>query len=203
MTTLAQRIAPAKERAGAHASYQVALMFAGAMLTAGLAQFSVRLPFTPVPISGQTLGVLLVGAALGPGLGAGAMLLYLSWGLLGLPVFAPGPSGAHVTGAEALAPAAASAGYLWGFVAAAGAVGALSRRGWDRSPGSSLVAMLVGEAIIYTCGVPWLMHAVGFSLSEGLRAVLYPFLVGDVLKMVLAAGMLPLAWKLTRRGSDV
>lgn len=214
MTTLALTLAPSKERVGARIAYQVAMVFCGALLMSGLAQVSIKLPFTPVPITGQTLGVLLVGASLGPSLGAASMLLYLAWGVVGLPVFAPQADGSHVTGWEALSFAQASAGYLIGFAFAAAAVGALARAGWDRTVRSSIGAMLIGEIVIYLFGIPWLMKALAgpiaaesaatgsSQLEVALQWGLYPFVIGDTLKLFAAAGLLPLAWKLTRRNRD-
>lgn len=166
---------------------------------AGLAQVSIKLPFTPVPITGQTLGVLLIGASMAPALGMGTIALYLAWAVIGLPVLAPQPDGSHVTGPEALGLATASAGYLWGFLVAAGVLGALSRRGWDRSMRSSISAMLLGGVVIYALGLPWLMVSLDVPFSKALEWGLYPFIVGDAIKLFLAAGLLPLAWKLTRR----
>lgn len=197
MTTLALSLAPTNGRARVRLAYQVAMVFSGALLMSGLAQVSVRLPFTPVPITGQTLGVLLIGASLGPSLAASAMLLYLSWGFVGMPVFAQGAHGAAVLGF-----ASASGGFLWGFVAAAWVVGELAKRGWDRTLRSSISTMLIGEVIIYAFGIPWLMAALKAPLAKGLEWGFYPFVIGDTLKLFLAAGVLPLAWRLTRRGSD-
>ena len=202
MTTLALSLAPSKDRARVRIAYQVAMVFAGALLMSGLAQVSIKLPFTPVPITGQTLGVLLVGASLGPSLAAASMLLYLVWGFVGMPVFAPDANGVHATGAAALGFASASGGYLWGFVIAAWAVGELAKRGWDRTIRSAISAMLIGEIIIYAFGIPWLMQALDVPLAKALEWGFYPFVIGDTLKLFIAAGALPLAWKLTRRGSD-
>jgi biotin transport system substrate-specific component len=199
MTTLAQALAPPRERAGARVAYNAALLFGGSILMAGLAQVSIKLPFTPVPITGQTLGVLLIGASMAPVLGVGTIALYLAWAVIGLPVLAPQPDGSHVTGPEALGLATASAGYLWGFLVAAGVLGALSRRRWDRSMRSSISAMLLGGIVIYAFGLPWLMVSLDVPFSKALEWGLYPFVVGDAIKLFLAAGLLPLAWKLTRR----
>jgi biotin transport system substrate-specific component len=177
--------------------YQVAVVVAGSLLVAGLAQISIKLPFTPVPITGQTLGVLLVGASLGPGLGAASLLLYIVEGAVGLPFFAGGESGYQ--GLFSPQAAFASAGYLWGFVVAAGVVGALARRGWDRSLRSAISAMFVGEVILYAAGVTWLMAAVDVPLAKGLELGLYPFVIGDTIKLLLAAGLLPTAWRLLDR----
>lgn len=200
MTTLAMTLAPARERAGARVAYKVVMAAAGALLMSVLAQVSIPLPFTPVPITGQTLGVLLVGASLGPSLGAASMLVYLLWGFVGLPVFAPEAGGGHLTGTAALGFASASAGYLWGFVFAASAVGVLAQRGWDRAMRSSISAMLLGEVVIYAFGLPWLMMAADVPFSKAAEWGLYPFIIGDTIKLFLAAGLLPLAWKVTKRG---
>lgn len=171
----------------------------GSLLIAGLAQVSVKLPFTPVPITGQTLGVLLVGASLGPMVGALSVLLYLAEGAVGLPFFAEGRSGASLLGV-----ASATGGYLWGFALAAGLVGWLARRGWDRDVRSAIGAMFLGEVVIYAVGVPWLMAALGVSLEQALALGLAPFVPGDVVKLLLAAGLLPSTWRLLGRlrGSD-
>jgi biotin transport system substrate-specific component len=164
---------------------------AGSLLVAALAQLSIRLPFTPVPITGQTLGVLLVGASLGPAWGAGSMLLYLAEGAVGLPFYAEGNHGVSL-----LNLSSATGGYLWGFVLAAAAVGWLSRLGWDRSIGSSIGAMLIGEIVLYAVGVPWLVVALNLPLEEGLELGLYPFVIGDTLKLLTAAALVPGAWAL-------
>ena len=202
MSTLALTLAPPRSRAAARVTYQVGCAVGGSLLVAGLAQISFRLPFTPVPVTGQTLGVLLVGAAYGPGLGAATLGLYLFWGLVGLPVFAPNTDGSHATGIHVLQTTSVTAGYLWGFVLASGSVGWLSRRGWDRSLRSSIGAMLLGSIVIYAVGVPWLYHALPASiggkpvtLDTALSFGLYPFVIGDTLKLLAAAGLLPIAWR--------
>jgi biotin transport system substrate-specific component len=171
----------------------VLLIVLGSLLMALLAQISVRLPFTPVPVTGQTLGVLVIGGALGSVRGAAAILLYLAEGAIGLPFFAEGLSGISL-----LALSSATGGYLWGFVVAGFVVGRLTEKGWDRNIGSSLGAMLIGEVIIFSLGVTWLSQAVGLPAEKALQAGLYPFLVGDLLKLAIAAGVLPVAWKLVR-----
>lgn len=205
MTTLAVRLAPPRSGATARVAFRLGCAAAGALAIAGLAQVAVPLPFTPVPITGQTLGVLLVGAALGPGLGAASVGLYLAWAVVGLPVLAPNPDGSHDVGLRVLHAGFATAGYLWGFVLAAGLVGWLASRGWDRSFRSSVGAMLLGELVIFTVGVAWLHRAlpgiVGgpVALEDTLAAGLYPFVVGDVLKLLAAAALLPAAWKFLDR----
>jgi biotin transport system substrate-specific component len=175
----------------------VVLVVAGSLVMAGLAQVSVRLPFTPVPVTGQTLGVLVVGGALGSVRGAAAMLLYLGEGAIGLPFFAEGLSGVQL-----LTLSSATGGYLWGFVVAGYVVGRLTEKGWDRTIGSSLGAMLIGEVIIFSMGVAWLSQAVGLSAQRALEAGLYPFIVGDLLKLAIAAGLLPIGWRLADRDNS-
>ena len=194
MSTLALRLAPDRSRTRARVTYQALCALGGSLFVAGLAQLSYKLPFTPVPITGQTLGVLLVGAAFGPGLGAVTIGLYLLEGAVGLPFYAGGAHGVSVLGA-----ASASGGYLWGFVLASAIVGWLSRRGWDRSMRSSISAMFIGEVVLYVVGVAWLMHALGVPLEKGLEFGLYPFVIGDAIKLLIAAALLPGAWKLLRR----
>lgn len=167
----------------------VTLVLLGSAVMAGLAQLSFRLPFTPVPVSGQTLGVMLIGASLGAWRGGAAMLLYLAEGAAGLPVFAEGQSG------FLFLHSAPTTGFLWGFVVAAAVIGLLAQLGWDRSVGSSIGAMVVGEVIVFTMGVAWLAHFLGISGEAALEAGLYPFVVGDVLKLLIAAGLLPAAWR--------
>jgi len=190
-TTLAIAASPTRVRS--RLAWRVLLAFAGSWLVAGLAQIEIKLPFTPVPLTGQTLGVLLVGASLGAGLGAASMLLYLAQGALGLPFFSGGDSGA-----EFLRLSAVTGGYLWGFVAAAAVVGALAERKWDRSFRSSIGAMFLGEVVLYAIAIPWLMQALDVPLGKALELGLAPFVVGDTIKLLAAAGLLPLAWRLVR-----
>jgi biotin transport system substrate-specific component len=190
VTTLAYAAIPAA-RGSARVAWRVALVVAGSLLVAALARVEVHLPFTPVPITGQTLGVLLVGAALGPGPGAASMGLYLLEGAAGLPFFAGGEAGWSL-----LRAGSATGGYLWGFVLAAALVGWLARRGWDRSFRTAVGAMLLGEVVIYALGVPWLANALDVGLGRALALGLYPFVVGDVLKVLAAGALLPGAWRL-------
>jgi len=189
VSTLVEAMAP-EVRTGHRLLYAAVSMVAGTLLIAALAQVSITLPFTPVPITGQTLGVLLVGASLGPLLGGASVLLYLAMGAIGLPVFARGASGVDV-----LRLSSATGGYLWGFVLAAVVVGWLSRKGWDRSIRSSLGAMLLGEIVIFAVGIPWLMAALDVPVQKALEFGLYPFVIGDTLKLLLAAALLPAAWR--------
>jgi biotin transport system substrate-specific component len=201
LTALAQSIPRPRSRA-AGAAVDVALVVGGSLVIAGLAQVSIRLPFTPVPITGQTLGVLLVGTAYGWALGGLTLALYLGEIAVGLPFAAEGEAGV-----ERLALATPSGGYLWGFLAAAVLIGWLAGRGWDRSVRSSLGVMLLGSVAIYLVGIPWLHASPTFqsflghppSLNDTLQAGLYPFVIGDLLKLLLAAGLLPAAWTVVRR----
>jgi biotin transport system substrate-specific component len=199
MTTLALRLAPPKAERMPRVAFEIACALVGAALVAGLAQFTVYLPFTPVPITGQTLGVLLVGAAYGPGLGAATLGVYLAAAVVGLPVLAKDPSGGHAAGTHVLSLSLASGGYLWGFLAAAALVGWLSRNGWDRNLRSSIGAMFLGELVIYSFGIPWLMASLHVDVQTALEYGLYPFVVGDTIKLLLAAGFLPAAWWMLER----
>jgi biotin transport system substrate-specific component len=177
--------------------FDVVSVIAGSLIVAGLAQISITLHFTPVPITGQTLGVLLVGGALGATRGGAALLLYLAEGAAGAPFFAQ-----HAHGVSVLAASSASGGYLWGFAVAAIVVGLLAERGWDRNLGSSIGAMLIGEVIIYAFGLPWLSAALHVGANKTYEYGLYPFIIGDLIKLAIAAGLLPAAWKLVKRGRE-
>jgi len=167
-------------------------MVLGALWVAFFAQVRIPLPFTPVPITGQTFAVLLVGAALGAGRGAGALMLYLLMGMTGLPVFAGGAAGLfHLTGP--------TGGYLLGFVIAAAAVGRMAEHGWERSFRTSLIPFSLGTLLIYLVGVPWLALYVGPQAA--IQKGLLPFLPGDLIKLLLAALALPSAWRLAQ-GKD-
>ena len=199
MTTLALELGPPRSRATARVAYRAGCAVVGAALISVLAQVSIPLPFTPVPITGQTLGVLLVGAAYGPWLGASTVVLYLVWALVGWPVLAPNADGSHDAGTAVLGAAAFTGGYLWGFIVASGLVGWLSRRGWDRTFGSAIGAMVLGEVVLYAIGLPWLSRSLSIAglpstLEDALAAGLYPYIVGDVLKLLAAAALLPGAW---------
>jgi biotin transport system substrate-specific component len=185
-TTYADVLRPTAR--GLALAYDASLVLGGSLLVALTAQIAVRLPFSPVPITAQTLAVLLVGALLGSRRGAWSMLAYLGQGLIGLPVFATGASGpAYVLGP--------TGGYLLGFVAAAYLTGWLAERGWDRRIGTALLAMLIGNAAIYALGLPWLsIYAGTHTLALGLL----PYLAGDALKLALAAAALPGGWRLLR-----
>ncbi len=166
------------------------LIAAGSLFVAILAQISIPLPFTPVPLTGQTFAVLLVGAALGSKRGLASMILYIVEGALGLPFFAGGASGWHVL-------VGATAGYLIGFVSASYISGLLAERGLERSVKTSLIPFFIGTAIIYLFGVSWLAVMMG-NISKAIAAGLLPFLIGDAIKLVGASLALPAAWKLVK-----
>ena len=153
------------------------------LVTALSAQITLLLPFSPVPVTGQTFAVLLSGALLGPRLGALSLLLYLAEGAAGLPFFAGGAGGA----ARLFGP---TAGYLLAYPLAAALVGSLAVRGWDRRPFSMLAAMLFGSVVIYALGAAFLARFAG--ASHALTLGVLPFLPGDAAKALLAAGLLPL-----------
>jgi biotin transport system substrate-specific component len=160
------------------------LVVGGAALIALAAQISISLPFTPVPITGQTFAVATTAAALGLRAGAASSLLYVAAGIVGLPVYADGGSGWH-------AVSGATGGYLFGFIVCALIVGWCGDRGWTSSFSSTVGAMLLGETVIYICGVLWLRHVLHTPLEKTLEFGLYPFVVGDLLKVYAAAAVLP------------
>ena len=167
--------------------YDAVLVAIFSVLVALASQPSLPLPFTPVPLTLQTLAVLLTGAALGSRRGALALLLYLAEGAAGLPVFAAGRSGLPYM----LGP---TGGYLVGFVVAAFVVGLLAERKWDRNVLLTALAMVAGNAVIYGLGLIWLSR---FVPAEALAASgMVPFLPGDAIKITLSTGLLPLAWRL-------
>ena len=179
------------------------LAFAGSLFVALCAQLTV--PLWPVPVTGQTFAVLSVGLVCGARIGAAALLLYLIEGSIGLPVFAGGKGGW-------LAVTGPSGGYIWGFVLAAALVGYLAERGWDRNFFRTALAMLLGNVVLYVPGLAWLaqfyagpgqeyIEATGAVSAWGasLYAGLLPFLLGDLLKLILAAALIPTAWRLLHR----
>jgi biotin transport system substrate-specific component len=172
---------------------RAALVVAGTLLVAGAAQISVKLPFTPVPITGQTFAVVLVGASLGAVSGTASLALYLLAGLV-LPFYAGGNQGVDIVHGT-------SGGYIIGFIVAAGVTGFLAERRWDRRFSSSVGAMLTGNVIIYLVGLPWLWWQINPhpSLEKTLEYGLYPFVPGDLFKLYIAAAALPTAWRIVER----
>jgi biotin transport system substrate-specific component len=176
--------------------YDLALIVGGSLLIGLSAQFAVRLPFSPVPVTAQTFAVLMIGALFGSQRGGVTVLLYVIEGAAGLPVFAMGQGGAAVL----LGP---RGGYLVGFVVVAYAVGLLAEKGWDRQIGTTVLAMLFGEALMYVFALSWLfclrlVFRVPIGAGSILAIGLHPFIVGDILKIVLAAIVLPSGWKLLK-----
>jgi len=160
-----------------------------ALLTAALAQWEIPLGFTPVPITGQTLGVVLAGATLGSRNGAASMGLYWILGAIGLPFYSGGDGGWE-------AATGSTAGYLVGFVLAAWLVGKLAEHRQDRKVLTAIPAILAGSVVIYMFGVAWLMSSLDVDLAQGLAWGFTPFVVGDLLKVALAGTLLPGLWKL-------
>ena len=188
MTTLAPTLSLRLFPRAASWLRDLALILAGSWLVAFFAQ--VEIPMLPVPITGQTFAVLLIGALLGSKRGAAAMIAYITQGAMGLPFFAGGASGLSIlTGT--------TAGYLLGFIVAAYVIGLLAERGLERSVRTSIIPFLVGTVIIYAFGVAWLAIVLG-SLSKAVQFGLLPFLAGDAIKLIAAAIALPSAWKFVK-----
>jgi biotin transport system substrate-specific component len=173
-------------------SRTLAAVLLGTGLISACAQISIPLGFTPVPVTGQTFAVLLVGAGLGTLAGAASSLLYVLLGAIGAPIYADHAHGWHTL-------SSASGGYLFGFIAAAALTGYLAEHRWDRRVSSSIGALLTGNLVIYTFGVTWLAHSLHVSIAKALELGLYPFILGDLLKLYLAAAILPTAWRYAQR----
>jgi biotin transport system substrate-specific component len=170
----------------------VLLVVAGAGLIAASAQLTIPLPFTPVPITGQTFSVLLVGASLGTVRGGSSASLYVLAGIAGAPVYADAHAGWDVI-------VGASGGYLVSYPIVAALTGWLAERRWDRRFSSAIGAMLTGNVLIYLFGLPWLAVVLDTGLERTLELGLYPFIPGDTLKLYLAAALLPTAWRVVER----
>lgn len=168
----------------------VLLVIAGALLTAACAQISIRIPGSPVPLTGQTFAVVLVGAGLGARRGGLSMLLYVAVGLV-TPVYAGGAQGTGVL-------FGASGGYLFGFVLAAWAMGAIAERGGDRRVVSAACAFAIGQLLIFGVGVPWLKVDASLSWSAAIHEGFTIFILGGVIKAALAGVLMPSAWRLLR-----
>ncbi|AIA03651.1 biotin transporter BioY [Streptomyces noursei] len=168
-----------------------ALVAGGAVITGIAAQIAVPVPGSPVPVTAQTFAALLVGTSLGARRGLLSLALYALLGMAGVPWFAGGASGAG----------GATFGYVLGMLLAATAVGALARRGGDRGVLRTAATMVAGNAVIYAIGVPYLALSTGMSFGQAVAVGMVPFLIGDAVKIALAMGALPTAWKLAgRRG---
>lgn len=195
----------------------ILLVIAGALLILAGAYISIPIPaiaigeiYIPdnpyVPLTLQTFGVLFTGALLGARRGLAASGLYLALGAIGLPVFAAGSDGVHAAGLDTIASMqdgrlvlGVTGGYLVAFILAGAFVGRLAELGWDRRLVGSTLAMLFGTVVIYVIGVPWLAIAANLSVDQALHYGLFPFLPGDILKLVVAAGILPIGWRLVSR----
>jgi len=174
----------------------IGLVLAGAALMILGSRISVPLPGNPVPFTLQTLAVLLVGGALGLRRGVLSTVLFIALGVVGVPVFAESRHGFDVI-------LGTTGGYLVGFIVAAALVGRLAELGWDRHIGGSVGMNLIGTVVIYLVGVPWLAVVLGVSLGKAVELGLVPFLVGDAIKLLFAAGAFPVAWWVVgRRPSD-
>jgi len=183
--TLADLIRPCEKKSAV--LFDLALIIGGSLLVALSAQIAVGYP---VPITAQTFAVLMLAALLGPRRSALCLLAYIAEGAAGLPVFAQGKAGFAVL-------RGLTGGYIIGFVPAAYLVGLLARNGWDRRISTTILAMIFGNVIIYAFGLLWLSVLVG--IHSALAGGLYPFIPGDLLKIALAAAVLPSAWKLLER----
>jgi biotin transport system substrate-specific component len=186
--TIADFLLPIRvgERMGSRPRH-IALIAIGAVLIFASARISIPVPGSPVPITGQTFGVLLVGGALGFRRGLMSIGLYVLIGLIGLPFFAENKGGVSVI-------VGATGGYVVGFLIAGSLVGRLAELGWDRRIIGALGAMAIGNIVIYLVGVPWLMAVAQYDLATGISKGLTPFLLGDAIKLILAAGAFPVAW---------
>lgn len=170
----------------------VALVGLGVLFTALLAQVSIPVPGSPVPITGQTLAVVLTAASLGPVRGVAVQAVYIIAALVGLPFYSEASGGVEVV-------FGATGGYVVGFIPAAFLIGLAARRGMDRQPLKAAPLFVAGQAVIFAVGVPWLALSAGLSASAALEAGFYPFIVGGLVKAVVAAGVLSGAWTLVRR----
>ncbi len=200
-TTIIDAVVP-----GAGIVRDVALVASFTLFVAVFAQIAIRLPFTPVPITGQTLAVLVTGGALGANRGAASLALYALIGSIGVPLFAPSAAALegeliHFVlpweGTGDLIWSLTSGGYIVGFIAAAYVVGRLAERGWDRG-WKVTVAMLIGNVLVYVPGLLWLGYKIE-SFDNALVFGLYPFIVGDLIKLYVAAIALPGAWAIIGR----
>jgi biotin transport system substrate-specific component len=165
----------------------IALVAIGVLLIAIGAKISFVLPDNPIPVTGQTFGVLVAGGALGFRRGIAAAGIYVLLGVIGLPFFALNRTGIEVIWG-------ASGGYLIGFIVAAAIVGRLAELGWDRKIVGAIGAMLIANAAIYAIAVPWLAVTAGYGPEEAIQKGFLAFVVGDAIKLALAAAAFPAAW---------
>ena len=170
---------------------EVVMTFALLMIGVGILAISARIqvPFYPVPVTMQTLAVMVIAMAYGSKLGSATLFSYLLAGFLGAPVFAGGAGFAYMAGP--------TGGYLAGFLAAGVVLGALADRGWTRNWQTTAAAMVLGTAIIYFLGVAWLSQLIGFD--KAITFGVMPFIYGDILKLLIAAMSVPFMWKLVSK----
>jgi biotin transport system substrate-specific component len=168
-----------------HLVVDITLVVLGAAFVGGLAQLYV--PLWPVPVTGQTLAVLLVGASLGAARGALALAVYAAFGIIGVPWFSEGSAGLDVI-------AGPTGGYIIGFIASAALVGWLSEREWDRKIFKALATFAGGTLVVFAFGLPWLAWSLGIGVDLTLEYGLWPFVIGGAIKAIIAAALLPLAW---------
>jgi len=183
---------PVGERLNARVRH-ILLIVAGAAFIYLTARFSI--PRDQIPWTGQTFGILVVGGALGARRGFTAVTLYVLLGLIGLPFFAEGKGGSAVILGQ-------SGGYIVGFVVAGTIVGRLAELGWDRRFSGAVAMMLVGTVVIYAIGLPWLWYVRHLSVADTISGGLAPFIVWDTVKLLVAAGIFPVAWWLIGRRPD-
>ena len=173
-----------------------AILVAGAaLLTALLAQVAIPVVGSPVPITGQTLAVVLTAAALGPYRGVAGQALYIALGAVGLPFYSEASGGIEVV-------FGATGGYLLGFLPAAFLIGLAARQGQDRRVTRALPLFIAGQLVIFAIGVPWLAVVADLSAAQALDAGFYPFILGGFVKAAIAGLLLPAAWKLIRSSED-
>jgi biotin transport system substrate-specific component len=186
------------------------LLIVGAYVSFDMPSFAIGDVYVPanpyVPVSLQTLSALLVGATLGARRGLASASLYLLLGMVGLPVFALNAQGTHESSFRHFASVVdghlvlgTTGGYLIGFLIAATLVGRLAELGWDRKLRGSIAAMVIGLVVIFTIGVTWLAFAASLTVQDALLYGLWPFLPGEVVKLIVAAGLLPIGWRLVAR----
>ena len=187
VATLRTAVAP-RSTALTHALFIVG----GVGFIAAMAQISITVPGSPVPVTGQTLAVLLIGTTYGAGMGAATFATYLLAGIAGAPIFAPSATSAN-HGIDRLL--GATGGYLFGMLVASLLLGYLADRKADQKFVTSFPALLLGDAVIFTFGLLWLHASLNLSWSATIAAGLTPFILGEALKIAIVATSLPLVWR--------